>query len=349
MISRLTIPRFIAAFLIVFLHYGSELFPVAPDFIQILRENFHLGVSYFFVLSGYVMMIAYYNLENTAFKTHIKNKISAIYPTHLLALFFTIIVSIISSLNYLEYYKFDTNGFVFNIFLLQAWFPKNAISFNIPSLSISVELFFYICFPFLFNHFIKKTKPKTIIIASLAFWILTQLSLNLYFSSDYFNSKNILDKNFIFYNPLFNFSSFLMGCVAGYIFKAKAFRLRNYDFIIIFLTLLTAGSVIVLQKLLLQNGLLSINFALIIILSLNIGKITTIFKHKHFLHLGDISFAMYLLPYPVFMAIKKINDTFQLIKNPYMYFTIGFFILLLSSHLVYKYFENPLRKKIKTL
>jgi len=347
MISQLTFTRFIAAFLIVFLHYGSGLFPQTPDFLQILRENFHLGVSYFFVLSGYVMMIAYSNLESINFKTYLTNRLSRIYPTHLLALFLTILVSILSSLNYLEYYKFDMQGFILNIFLMQAWFPGNALSLNIPSWSISVELFFYICFPFLFNYLIKRTKPKTVIFSFMAFWLISQVCLNLYYNSSLFDPKNVLDKNFLFYNPFFNSSSFVIGCLAGYIFRSKIFQNRNYDFIIIFLTVLTAAFVIIFQHLLLQNGLLSINFALIIfILSINNGKITQAFKNKKLVHLGDISFAMYLLQFPIFMALKKVNSVLT-IKNPYIYFLIGFLILIVISHFVYIYFENPLRKKLK--
>ncbi|UQB67763.1 acyltransferase family protein [Epilithonimonas zeae] len=349
MISQLTFTRFIAAFLIVFLHYGAELFTDIPDSAKIIRDHLHLGVSYFFVLSGYVMMIAYSDLERIDFKNYIINRLSRIYPTHVLALFLTIFVSILSSINYLSYYKFDTEGFMLNLLLLQAWSPNYALSFNIPSWSISVELFFYVCFPFLFNCFIRKVSIRTVIITCIIFWITMQVVLNLYYRSDYFDFSKPAHKNFLFYNPVFNFSSFLIGCLAGLIYKTKKYRQKNYDFIIILLIFLTTFCIIKFHNLLLQNGLLSINFALVIIaLSLNNGYIARIFKNKKLVYLGDISFAMYLLQFPIFTALNKIN-TIVNFKNPYIYFIIGFSILLVCSHLVFRFFENPLRKKIKTL
>jgi len=346
MISQLTFTRFIAAFLIVFLHYGSELFTDTPESIKIIRENLHLGVSYFFVLSGYVMMIAYSDLEKIDFKAYIINRISRIYPTHILALLLAIIAGILSNK---DVFRFDITGFALNVFLLQAWFPRHALSFNIPSWSISVELFFYVCFPFLFNYFIKKTSLKFIIIASLSFWISAQLVLNAYYSSHFFDPTRPMHKNFLFYNPVFNFSSFLIGCLAGFIFKTKKYHLRNYDLVLVLLLFTTAVFIILFHNLLLQNGLLSINFAVIILaLSLNTGNITKIFKNRNLVYLGDISFAMYLLQLPVFMIFNKMN-TFIKIENPYIYFMVGFFILVSCSHFTFKYFENPLRKKIKTI
>jgi peptidoglycan/LPS O-acetylase OafA/YrhL len=295
------------------------------------------------------MMIAYSDLEKIDFKAYIVNRLSRIYPTHLLALLLMIFVSILSSINYLSYYKFDTGGFLLNLLLLQAWFPNYALSFNIPSWSISVELFFYICFPFLFNNFLKKFSLKIVIISSVIFWIIMQLILNLYYSSVYFDFSKSIHKNFLFYNPVFNLSSFLIGCLAGLIFKTKKYPQKNYDFIVILLILLTTFCVIKFHNFLLQNGLLSINFALIILtLSLNNGYITRVFKNKRLVYLGDISFALYLLQFPIFTALNKIN-TLVNYKNPYINFLIGFFILLLCSHLVFRYFENPMRKKIKNI
>ncbi|PZU81443.1 MAG: hypothetical protein DI529_15620 [Chryseobacterium sp.] len=350
MISQLTFTRFIAAFLIVFLHYGENLLTNTSESFFILRNQFHLGVSYFFVLSGFVMMIAYSKLEKIGFKDYMINRVSRIYPTHILALVLTVLFSLLSSINYLSDYSFDLKCFSLVFLLLQAWFSEYALSFNIPSWSLSAEMFFYACFPFMFNRLFKKQSPKIIIITCISFWAISQIGLNIYHSSDYFDPKNVLDKNFLCYKPIFNLSSFVIGCLFGYLFKLKNRVSKNYDLAIVLLIVLTTVFVIKFNYLLLQNGLLAINFGLLIfLLANNNGKITSIFKHKKLVHLGDISFAMYILQYPVFMALKKVNYTLKLIDNPYIYFTAGFLILLIASHFVYVYFEDPMRKKIKNI
>jgi len=350
MINQLTFTRFIAAFMIVFYHMGGNLFKNISPAFEIIRKNLDLGVSYFFVLSGFVMIIAYKKKQKLDFKEFIINRLSRIYPTHLLGLFLTLIVSLFISINYINDYNFDGKGFLLQFFLLQAWLPSYSLSWNVPSWSISVELFFYAMFPLLFNTiFINKNK-KFVISSIFTVWVISQIIMNFYYFSPYYSGEGSMSWLFLYFNPITNFSSFLIGCLGGYIYtNQKIIKTNNYDFHIIAICIITTVFVIFSNKLLLHNGLLALNFVLIIfLLSLNNGYLTRISNHKICIHLGEISFALYIFQNPIFIFINKIN-VFLGIQNEYLFFIFGSIILLCFSHLVYTFFEKPLRTKIKTI
>jgi peptidoglycan/LPS O-acetylase OafA/YrhL len=349
MINQITFTRFLAAFIIVFYHMGENLFKnISPSF-EILRKNLDLGVSYFFVLSGFVMIIAYNN-KKVDFKKFMINRLSRIYPTHLLALFLTLLVSLFVSINYINHYTFDGKGFLLQAFLLQAWIPSYSLSWNVPSWSISVELFFYVMFPLLINTIFRNKNKKVVISLIFTIWVIAQIVMNIYYFSPYYLGEESISWYFLYFNPVPNFSSFLMGCLGGYIYtNQNTMKIKNYDIHIIIICIVTIVFVLIGKQLLLHNGLLAINFlSIIFLLSLNNGYITKIFNHRVFIHLGEISFALYILQNPVFIFLKKINN-FVGIQNDYLFFIIGVIILLYFSHLTYTYFEKPLQIKIKKI
>jgi peptidoglycan/LPS O-acetylase OafA/YrhL len=146
-LDALTGLRFVAAFAIVWLHAdlyfdwasGGRGYPLA------------LGVSFFFVLSGFILAHAYGG-RSVSYGDFIKGRIARLWPLHaacLLAVFMFVRS---------DSQSFDGPGifskawsFVANILLLQSWVPTTSyiFSWNSVSWSISTELFFYATFPLL--------------------------------------------------------------------------------------------------------------------------------------------------------------------------------------------------------
>jgi peptidoglycan/LPS O-acetylase OafA/YrhL len=62
---------------------------------------------------------------------------------------------------------------------IQSWIPGEAMILNFPGWSISVEFFFYLLFPLLYNHFYSRNN-KMIWVVSIALWVITQVFSNLY-------------------------------------------------------------------------------------------------------------------------------------------------------------------------
>lgn len=238
--------------------------------------------------------------------------------------------------------------------MLQAWIPGKALTVNFPGWSLSVELFFYISFPILFNYFYKKGYQKTTTFFMLSFWVLSQLLFHFLLKD-----RSLIDSSFsksdIYYSPLLHFNEFLIGNLAGLFFLKKLRnKTGNYTNHIILLLLLLIIFLKFPFGLDYHNGLLSILFVpLIILISLNRGKLNDVLNKKSFIFLGEISFGIYILQRPVWklfstQLLEKYLELDKVADFTLMFF-IRFSFLILISSLSYVYFETPVRNKIKKM
>ena len=221
-LEQLTFTRFLAVISIVVFHYGNDIFPFNSNIIDFLFRQANIGVSYFFILSGFVMIIAYENRDKIEFRDFLKRRLARIYPVYLLAIFSLLAYYVLIS------QSFDYKELFLNLTLIQSWIPGFALSFNSPSWSLSVEMFFYISFPFLFNSFYKKYSLKRLIILVFIFFIGSQILLHSFTHSSFYNGFPSKSHDLIYYFPLMHFSEFLIGNIAG-LFFLKGIKVRNYD------------------------------------------------------------------------------------------------------------------------
>ena len=96
-IDQLTFTRFIAAFSIVVLHFGARAFPFNVANISFIFKQASTAVSYFFILSGFVMIIAYNNKSKIEIVEYIKSRFARIYPIYLLAILILLIFYALSN------------------------------------------------------------------------------------------------------------------------------------------------------------------------------------------------------------------------------------------------------------
>jgi peptidoglycan/LPS O-acetylase OafA/YrhL len=84
-IPALTGVRALAAYLVFVSHYFYVFDDTFPHIVQRLLGEFHIGVSIFFVLSGFLITFRYYkNFHLTVdwFKQYLKNRVARIYPMY---------------------------------------------------------------------------------------------------------------------------------------------------------------------------------------------------------------------------------------------------------------------------
>jgi peptidoglycan/LPS O-acetylase OafA/YrhL len=156
-IPVLTTLRFPAAFAIVLFHF--LVYTPCPKWIW---EGFGSGVAFFYVLSGFILYYNYADLPDRGFFW--VARFARIWPVHLLTLVLALIVFPFRSLD--GHASWPTT-LPANIFLLQAWLPfqGSALSYNGVSWSLSVEAFFYVCFPWLLAA-MKSRGPAPLLVGS---------------------------------------------------------------------------------------------------------------------------------------------------------------------------------------
>ena len=164
-IEQLTFTRFIAAVAVVIFHFGREVFPFQHPILQPLVLSANIGVSYFFILSGFVMIIAYNKQPIIDYKQFYISRIARIFPAFLVSVFLMLIYFFLIGKDV------ETKNIILQILLVHAWIKEFCLSLNFPSWSLSVEILFYVLFPVIFNFFYKSVKKQRIYSFILLIWI----------------------------------------------------------------------------------------------------------------------------------------------------------------------------------
>jgi peptidoglycan/LPS O-acetylase OafA/YrhL len=222
--------------------------------------------------------------------------------------------------------------------------------------ALSVEAFFYLCFPFLLA-WVYKAGTKPLIIFTVIIWIVTQVVLLDQLNSSSYAPKSLLH-DFIYYNPLMHLNSFLAGILCGIYLKRNPDSYENQKNNT-FLVLLSLGIIFILiwsrpyleellgMKLAFTNGLLAPAFLLfIVLLARNESRISKILSYSGLVLLGEASYSLYILQKPVHGIYDKIIVP-RLELSETMHFYVFLFILIIVSILSYKIFETPMRKVIR--
>ncbi|UHO38018.1 acyltransferase [Chryseobacterium capnotolerans] len=335
-ISQITFTRFLAAMAIVISHFNKDLFLYKIDYISNIFLKANVGVSYFFILSGFIMIVAYHKKEKIEYLDYYRNRFARIYPLYVLGLLLYLIT---------RYSNFSIDkGFLY-LFGLQSWIPGEAMILNFPGWSISVEFLFYLLFPLLYNYFYSKGN-KSIWVVTVIIWIITQVFCSLYSDSSYYKGPHTESHELLYYFPLMHVNEFLVGNLAGLYFVKNSGR-KNYDIPIVIIFGLVLLSLIFLP-LFYHNGLMALLFIpLIILISRNNGALTRIFSLKPLEYLGEASYAVYITHIPVLYILRELlkwgnyNFSIDIVFGIYMVF------LIIICILFYQFIEKPLRDYLK--
>lgn len=218
-IGALTTTRAIAAFMVVIFHYGCTVFPFN------LQEHFfrqgNLAVGYFFVLSGFVMYLSYAD-SSISYGSFILRRLARIWPLYAFAI-------VLASLYPLYQYVIHSvplepnfvKAFFLNIALLQAYIPGYALTVNSPGWSLSVEMFFYLLFPFLLLF--GKKRPSSFLAATIIIYIVLQI-LHVFLIKNMHPQYPSPQHDFVYYQPVFHLSQFMVGICGAIFFKRGSFQ-----------------------------------------------------------------------------------------------------------------------------
>lgn len=146
-IPALTGLRAVAAYSVFLHHYN----PAPPDSVSYrLFHQGYIGVSIFFVLSGFLIEHRYADAccrrTNWSWGRYAQQRFARIFPLYTLLLFMTI------GVNAMTGHPMSLRLILLNLSLLKGFFEKAAFSGIPQSWSLTVEICFYAVAPFLFVH-----------------------------------------------------------------------------------------------------------------------------------------------------------------------------------------------------
>ena len=210
--DALTSLRFFAAACIVF-HHLRGLFGIPAD--AYLGVNLACTVSFFFVLSGFVLAYAHPTLDLRAgIPPFLIRRWFRIWPLHV----FCLILWCVLMPNAFRESIHAHHGrleFLANFFLVHAWVPFSSFffSYNAVSWSVSAEWFFYLCFPFLLYLIIRRGSLIALTAAFVPLLLMLTLSSTLGLK-DYSGLNNqITVSSLVYINPLSRLFEFAVGMV----------------------------------------------------------------------------------------------------------------------------------------
>jgi peptidoglycan/LPS O-acetylase OafA/YrhL len=153
-IPALTGVRAMAAYLVFISHYYYVFGDVFPQIVQRFLGEFHIGVSIFFVLSGFLITFRYYNnfhLTGDWFKKYLKNRVARIYPMYaLLTICAFIYYFITKNQSITKGYESPVWLMIMNITFIRGFFFQFWDTGIAQGWSLTVEECFYFSAPVIF-------------------------------------------------------------------------------------------------------------------------------------------------------------------------------------------------------
>ena len=188
-------------------------------FNSITETSFFRGsdsfVDFFFVLSGFVITHSYAYKKDISFKKFTLSRFFRLFPLHIATLIFYILLELCKLVAYKYGIAFnkppfsaenDPSQIIPNLLLLQSWTTyTNALSFNYPAWSISIEFYIYLIF---FITLLVKGLYRNIL------WFFIASIATLLFSNSYLTTADILS-----ITVLRGLSGFFAGALTYLLYK----------------------------------------------------------------------------------------------------------------------------------
>ena len=224
----LTTARFFAAFHILLFHsWAMKGLSSAPTWFQQFASVGYVAVSFFFILSGFILIYTYAG-KSLDLGRFWRARLARLYPVYLVSLALTAPFFFYGVLKmhipYLWYFQGRlASTVVLVLTMLQAWVPMAALGWNGPAWAVSVEIFFYVLFPLLLARFERISNQRLAAIA-LAGWMVAVATAIGYvvLRPDHVVANSSTD--FLFwlsalkFFPLMRLPEFVVGLACGYWF-----------------------------------------------------------------------------------------------------------------------------------
>ncbi len=351
--DALTGLRFFAALGVVLYHFTDDMMASGPKAVAHVIDSGFVAVSFFYILSGFVLSYSYVDREGTVSGTRRSfwaARFARIYPAYLLAFLIAAPFHVLWAFRvnpvHTALFKLST-GALAVLSMQQAWTPWTAWYWNYPAWSVSVEAFFYLAFPFVAPA-LKKFNLKTCVAAMASLWLLSLVvPVTLCLTRGYIPVIGDRIQMAVEYTPLLRLPEFLIGLLLGRVY-VLGFRFRPT--IAKTVALLSGAALLACLALgpsiprpVLANGLLAPLFALLIYsLAEGEGWLARCLSLPFLVLLGEASYGIYILQIPVSYVLR--------VPPPHHSFaTFGLYLIALigTALLSWRFVESPLRGRLR--
>ena len=335
MINSLTSLRLFFALLV----FASHLEIINKSFAKHIFLEGYVGVSFFFILSGFI--IAYNYSDRVSTPSEKKNyyiaRIARIYPLHLLTLIAAIALygfSIKEPISWAQLAASTT--------LTNAYIPRSDFFFalNAPAWSLCCEQLFYATFPFILPFIKKPTVLFSIIVIAIIITVIgAQITPEAYI------------KGVWYVNPIMRYPDFIIGIATFYIYR----RIKEYNISTATATILEASAILFFLLFYINADELpkiyrySLYYwlpitAVILVFALQKGALSRLLSNKILILGGEISYGVYLIQLLVINTIGRHSTEL----SPTSGVIVALTATILLSYISFKYYEKPMNRFVKS-
>jgi peptidoglycan/LPS O-acetylase OafA/YrhL len=343
----LTSLRFFAAAEVLIFHAcGTQLNDAAtPTVIRDLFHNAYEAVTFFFLLSGFVLTYAHRQAHDlasgAALRRYYFGRIARIYPVYLLALLIAapqFIYEGMRAINPLYSASEFASSLMLAPMLLQTWYPPAAALWVWPAWSLSVEAAFYVVLPFLVPRLLSRPVRQQLAISLTLLGTVEVLRIWLsnggapWFNPPLNLSFEFLHYHFWLFAPVFMLGSALAGVYAKYPPTPRAASLMFNSAGALILGLFCCRSSV--PPWALSNVVLAPLFAVLVLgATAAEGLLPRLLSTPYMVLLGNASYALYLLHLPLLHCWQALD-----LPLPPEVFCL---IAVIVSVICYQYVETP--------
>lgn len=351
-LDQLTALRFFAALMIV-VHHSQSMMGLGS-----LGVNLGQGVSFFFVLSGFILTYVYPRLDTLRDNGRfLRARVARIWPAHAASFLLGFV---------LVPYAWEPATALANLLLVHAWIPQSAyyFSYNSVSWSVSTEAFFYLAFPLLILGWQRTWRIKFVAacvgLAAMLI-IVDRLGLPDYGSPPGPESRMATRHGLVYIHPATRIFEFILGMVAATVWQkyrrplgAATSTVLELAALLVCVVALAYGPRIAhaaeeafsnaaLTLWLGHSGALLAFAVLIAVMANGGGRVSRVLATPALVLAGEISFSIYLLHQ---MLLTVLSRHLALLTNiPALVVAIGYLVVLLSlSYLMWVWVEVPGRR-----
>lgn len=343
-IPVLTSLRFPAAFAIVLYHFLA--YTNCPTWIW---DGFNTGVSFFYVLSGFILYYNYLDLKDRG--NFWVARFARIWPVHIVTL---IIALLVMPWDWLLGHASWPITLPENILLVHAWLPikGSVLSFNGVSWSLSVEAFFYLCFPLLLARMKRQGSPVLLTASfGIGFVIISLMTIYKPGTAEFVSTFNPVCRVFEFVLGMATCKFWLEGSEKR-LLATGGWLLKEILVVVGSLILIVALPAAIIESRFnnattawLGAEVCALGFSVLIwVFAHQGGAISKALSGRFFTWLGEISFAVYMCHQIILRKVVtvRLTDTTEILEQ--LAIVVG--LTLITAAAIFHLVETPARQAI---